>query len=300
MLVPTLAATLAVLGGFLLVRGVFPAPPRLDRALASLSAPLAPFDPRAREDAHPLGPRDRLGARLVSLASDLGLDVGGLGSDLAVVGTSLEAHLVERLVATVVFGALPPLGAGVASAGGIELSGALVVASSLVLALVGCFVPAAVVRSQAAARRSELRYGLSVYLDLAVIMVAGGAGIESALDDAAGVGGGPAFSEVARTLAACRLTGEAPWKALDRLGADLGVDELRELAASVGLAGTRGARVREALAAKADSMREHQLAEAETDAQAASEKMTVPLVLMLFGFVAFVMYPALGAVLTGL
>jgi hypothetical protein len=72
------------------------------------------------------------------------------------------------------------------------------------------------------------------------------------------------------------------------------------LAASVSLAGTEGAKVRASLAAKAGSLRTHELAEAETEDQAATERMSLPVVLLLAGFLLFIGFPAVERVLTGL
>jgi tight adherence protein C len=72
------------------------------------------------------------------------------------------------------------------------------------------------------------------------------------------------------------------------------------LAASVSLAGTEGAKVRASLAAKAASLRTHELAEAETADQAATERMSLPVVLLFAGFLVFLGYPAVEKVLTGL
>ena len=79
-----------------------------------------------------------------------------------------------------------------------------------------------------------------------------------------------------------------------------GVPELAELAATVALAGTEGAKVRASLSAKAVSLRVHELTEAETSAQAATERMSLPVVLLFAGFLIFVGYPAVEHVLTGL
>jgi len=94
--------------------------------------------------------------------------------------------------------------------------------------------------------------------------------------------------------------GEPPWAGLDRLGSELQINELRELAASVALAGDEGARVRGSIAAKARSIRIRGLADAESVAQAASERMSLPIVLLMVGFVIFLGYPAVNQVLTGL
>ena len=109
-----------------------------------------------------------------------------------------------------------------------------------------------------------------------------------------------AIEELRHSLDAARLVRDTPWSALERLGNELGVVELGELAASVGLAGAEGAKVRASLGAKAASLRSHQLAEAETTAQAATEKMSLPVVLLFAGFLCFIGYPAIERVLTGL
>jgi hypothetical protein len=58
--------------------------------------------------------------------------------------------------------------------------------------------------------------------------------------------------------------------------------------------------VRDSLAVKASSLRDHALADAETEAQATTEKMAVPVVLLFFGFLVLVGYPALSMIVTGL
>jgi tight adherence protein C len=76
------------------------------------------------------------------------------------------------------------------------------------------------------------------------------------------------------------------------------VPELTELAASLSLAGTEGARVRESLAVKATSLRDHALAEAEADAQSTTEKMAVPVVMLFLGFLLLIGYPAASAIMS--
>jgi uncharacterized membrane protein len=48
------------------------------------------------------------------------------------------------------------------------------------------------------------------------------------------------------------------------------------------------------------SLRAHQLAEAETQAQAATERMSLPVVLLFAGFLVFIGYPAIARILAGL
>ena len=170
---------------------------------------------------------------------------------------------------------------------------------SLALGTFFFFVPDFSVRSEAADRRAEFRQALGSFLDLVVISLAGGAGVESALRDAASIGNGWAFRQMDNALGVTALTGETPWAALARLGDEVGVDELSELAASISLAGTEGARVRESLAVKATSLRDHALAEAEAEAQATTEKMALPVVLLFLGFLILIGFPAVDIILSG-
>ena len=98
---------------------------------------------------------------------------------------------------------------------------------------------------------------------------------------------------IRQALNRARLTGQSPWEAFAELGSTLGIAELSELAASVSLAGSHGARIRASLSAKADAVRGHQVAETEAAAESATERMTIPVAVMLAGFLVFIAYPAL-------
>jgi hypothetical protein len=97
---------------------------------------------------------------------------------------------------------------------------------------------------------------------------------------------------IRRSLDRARLTGRSPWEVFADLGRELDISELAELSASVSLAGSHGARIRQSLAAKADTLRGHQVAETEAAAEAATERMTIPVAVLLFGFLVFIAYPA--------
>jgi len=240
------------------------------------------------------------GRPLARLAARLGIQPRWLRRDLAVMGRPLERHLADKAVLAL-FGLLlvPVTAAGLALVG-ISLPLPLPLGAALLLAVGGFVLPDAGLRADAAARRRDLRHALGSFLDLTVIALAGGAGVEGALVDAAGIGRGFAATQLRRALQTARLRREPPWAALGRLGDDLGIDELVELAASASLAGTEGAKVRASLAAKAMSLRAHQLAEAETQAQSATERMSLPVVLLFAGFLVFIGYPAIARVLAGL
>jgi Flp pilus assembly protein TadB len=240
------------------------------------------------------------GRPLARLAGRLGRQPRGLGRDLAVLGRPLERHLAEKAALALLGLLLAPATAAGLAAVGLPVPLPLPVWGSLLLAAGGFFIPDLGARADAAALRRDLRHGLGSFLDLTVIALAGGGGVEGALTDAASVGQGQAAVQLRQALATARLRREPPWVALGRLGEQLGVEELVELSASVGLAGTEGAKVRASLAAKAVTLRAHLLAEAETDAQAATERMSLPVVLLFAGFLAFIGFPAVARVLAGL
>src|SRR5205823_4404969 len=176
--------------------------------------------------------------------------------------------------------------------GGCSISIAFPPWVSLALGGGGIFLPGLPIKAGARGRTPDFRDAVSRYLNLVTNNLGGGAGVEGALTDAVTIGQGWAFERIEEALALSRLSGETPWAALGRLGTELRIEELNELAASLLLAGNEGAKVRESLVAKAESMRRHQAAEAETRAQEASERMTLPIAVLLFGFLIFLGYPA--------
>ena len=93
-----------------------------------------------------------------------------------------------------------------------------------------------------------------------------------------------------------RLTGRSPWDVFDELGADYGIEELRELASSISLAGGHGARVRQSLIAKSEALRAQQTAEIETMAESNTEKMIVPVSIMVLGLMVFIGRGAMAAI----
>ena len=81
--------------------------------------------------------------------------------------------------------------------------------------------------------------------------------------------------------------------ALTELGNRIGVGELRDLGGLVQLVGRDGARVRATLTARAASMRRRELADAEGQAGQRDQSMLMAQVLIGFGFVVFLAYPAI-------
>ncbi|WP_018639371.1 type II secretion system F family protein [Parafrankia elaeagni] len=277
---------------------LFPPRPSLEEVLARLDpAPAAPA--AATPDAAVVVPDEqdgwavRAGGPFVGVLRAAGLPTTSLRQDLTALGRSVEAHLAEKATAGLA-GLLFPSVVGLAfAAGGRPFPPVLPVALALFLAVGGFLLPDLTVKAEAARQRRAFRHALSAYLSLIQVLLAGGAGVETALTDAATIGTGWPFVAIRRTLRTARETRVSPWVALGRLGADLQISELTELADAVALAGTEGARVRQSLEAKAAALRVRQAQDAEADANAATERMSIPGVLIAIGFIVFVFYPAL-------
>lgn len=158
------------------------------------------------------------------------------------------------------------------------------------------YLPDLRLREQVVQRRKAFQYALSAYLDLVNVILAGGGGIETALVAAADAGDGWAFAKLRHALHRAQRINEPLWTAFDELGDELGVNELRDLASSIGLAGAQGARIRASLAVKADTLRSHQIAETEAAAEATTERMNLPTAVLLLGFLIFIVFPAVTAI----
>ncbi len=289
-------AGLGFAGGVLLIlSGAFPAPLPVDRALAQLHR-----ERTRNDDASEESRLDRvLGRSWAESARGAKITLGA-AADLRVTGETATSHLAQRAA----FGLLgllwAPLVVLLMSIGGVRVGAALPLWVCVVLAPVGFAYPGLALRSAAADRRRGFRHALSAFLDVVAVSLASGRGVDTALNDGVRAGHGWPFAELERALSEARLLGESPWTALARLSRAIGVPELAELAASAALAGNEGARVRSSLAAKARAIRVRGLAEVEGAAQSATERMTLPVVLLMVGFIVFLGYPAIDRVINGI
>jgi hypothetical protein len=222
-----------------------------------------------------------------------------LGPSCAITGTTPEQLTGQMLTGVVAGGLLPPVLWALAAAAGVSVPLAIPLLLALVLVPAGAVLPLANLRSESKARRHHVRVVVGTFVDLVVLSLAGGVGIEGALLAAAEISPDWAARRIARALHLARDTGEPSWEALSALGDELGVAELTELAATLQLAGTEGARVRQSLSARATSLRRHEQAEAESAANAMTERLFLPGALLLLGFLLFIGYPAVSRILTG-
>lgn len=241
--------------------------------------------------------RSRVGGMVVALAT-MSMSGAQVATQLRVLRKPVERQAWEKLIGAVAGFALPVMLGVLLTLGGIGVNWLYVMVISLLLATVGFVYPDLPLSEQVKTRQREFRHALSGYLDLVAIFSAGGAGVEAALESAANAGSGWEFEQIQVALRRGRVLGLTPWEALQQLGEELDIRELRELAGAVALAGGHGARIRSSLIAKADAMRGSELTRLETEAEQQSERMVVPLSAMVFGMVLFIGYGAVQAIST--
>jgi Flp pilus assembly protein TadB len=295
-----LLGALAGLGTVGFVFGVRVTPPALETIAAEMnrSVPTRYISTR----------RPRLGARAGRALNSV---IEGSGwsfhprwlafrSALSITGESVEV-LGTKVLAASGAGLLGPFLIWlVAQAVGIQINPALTVTTALLAGVAGASLPVVRLFGRAQERRRHFRVVIGSFVDLVVLGLAGGVGIEGALLAASQVSSDWATTRMAKALSRARDGGQTLWSGLSQLGAEIGVPELLELSTTLELAGTEGARIRQSLSARAVALRRHEQADAESDANATTERLFLPGSLLLLGFLLFIGYPALSRIIGGL
>lgn len=296
-----LSGAVVGLGLLMLVLALRPARPSIAVGIARLDAdrqrPARSVSEAILTNEGLPGWRVRLGSRMVAALEARGIRVQSLRSDLAVLGRSLEGFLASTVLFAVGGLLFGPVLATLAGLAGVSLGFSVSVGMALLFALLGALLPLAAVRREAAARRKDFRHAVGAFLDLVSMNLAGGRGVPEALTAAASVGGGWPFARLRDTLAFARLQGLTPWAALGRLGDEVGLNELRDLAAALTLVADDGAKIRDSLAARAATLRRRELAEMEGRAGERSQSMLVAQMLIVLGYLLFLGYPAVSRIL---
>lgn len=228
------------------------------------------------------------------------LATGTTASDLAVCNRAHAELVAQKLLYGLIGGLASAVVAVILSSVLGSTTGVTTVVLGGVGVVAGFVLPDITLRSSASRMRRDFVHSFSGFLDLVNVLLAGGAGLETALVAAADAGDGPAFDHLRTALARARMTQRSPWEELHALGERLGIGQLVEVAGSLQLAGEHGARVRTSLAARADALRFRQMSEIEAAANSSTERMGLPMVLLFLGFLVLIGYPAVTNVIGGL
>lgn len=166
------------------------------------------------------------------------------------------------------------------------------VGASIVLAGVMWFLPDADVRTDARHARTSFSRALGAYTDGVALERLAGAGARQAMETAAANGDSWVFTRIGEELARSRWSGQAPWDALEALSAELGLPALDDLADIMRLSG-EGAQVYSNLRARSAGLRAAMLTQEKAKANAANERMSVPMSLLGVVFMVILVTPSL-------
>jgi hypothetical protein len=239
----------------------------------------------------------RLGKIGVPVLEGFGMPGPGTRRNLRVCERSPESYLAEKFTSLVLGLAFPPLLGVMLSLAGVSPSGVIAGGMWVAFVVIVWFAPDMSLRDEADKRRERMRRALASFADLVVVSLAGGAGVNGALADAGAAGNGWAMARIRESLREAALMRQSPWIALRELSERYDTPEFAELAASLQLAGADGARIRSSLASKAKTLRTQFLSEMDAEAQSATERMSLPVVLLFAGFLALLGYPAMSHIM---
>ena len=154
-------------------------------------------------------------------------------------------------------------------------------------------------RDTATTRRADFRRSLSIYLDLVAMSMQAGRGHAEALPASAAIGSGWTFTLLQDAIEGARFSGITAWSALGQLGERLGMPELTDLDAALRIAHHDGAKVKSTLVARAGTLRAQRIADAEAEADQATESMKFALIAMVFTFLVYELYPSVVRLFAG-
>lgn len=295
-----LIASIALgVGGWLTLVGLAPTKPTLTQLVTASQNPVAP-SPASRPRVDSGSWSVRYGTRATSLLVRLGLPGAKARANLALLERAVEPQLAQKATAAVAGALIPLIVFAPVAALGFRMPPLLPLAVSAASAGLLFVVPDLALRDEAERFRMESRMAVRLFLDLTVASLAGGAGIEQAINAAARRGSTVAFRRIREALAEAHRQQGAAWPFLDALGVELGLRELCELAATAALAGSEGARVRASLAAKARSMREREHAVIIAAEASATERGSLPGMVQGLALTVFILYASLAAAATAL
>ncbi len=299
MILGVLAGGGVAAGLLLLAAGLWPAPAPLARVLADYDRARAGTTARTTRGGRswPVRWQDAVGRPLADGFLSRGWLSPAVRADLSVTGRSTAEFFAAKAVGALVGLVVPALTLLAAGATGLALPALVPAWVSLTGAVVGFLVPDLRLRGTAGQVRRDFRLAVGAYLDLVAMRMASGAGLAEALGEAAQLGGGPAFARLRGALADARTDGLAPAAALGRLGEELAVPDLVDTAARLSLVDTSGAQAEASLRAQAASLRDRELTDLQGASAERSQSMLVAQVVLGFGFLLFLGYPAVAKVL---
>ncbi len=213
--------------------------------------------------------------------------------ELALLRIPVHRHYGKKVLYFVAGLAIPPvLSYFIFAVMGFALPFVVPAAGSLIFAAVLFFAPDRDVRVDAKFARADFSRALGAYIDLVALERLSGAGPRQAMEYAAQIGDSWVFRRISEELTRSRWSGIAPWDALQNLADELGLPELDDLADVMRMSG-EGSQVYDNLRARSNAMRSAMLNTERAKANAASERINMPMALLGVVFMVILVTPAL-------
>ncbi len=196
--------------------------------------------------------------------------------DLALLGRTRAGFYGSKIISATLGLLLVPIVGITTMLIGIPMPVMVPVAGSIGLAAALWFLPNNELRDRARKAREDFSYALGAFVEMIALERLAGATVPQALLRAADTGDSWVFQRLATVLRRTQYTGQNPWDALGDLGHQLDLPDLIDLADIMRLGGTDGTRVYDSLRARAAAMRNATLNAQISRANAASERIAVP------------------------
>lgn len=217
--------------------------------------------------------------------------------DLALLSLTPRQHVTGRLLWTLAAAGVTAVAAAALVMAGWGVPVAAALAAIVLAAGVGSLVPVWQLRQRAAAARHECRRVLAVYLDLLAQERTAGQAPGPALRSAAEVGDHWLFTTIRHELVLAEHRGQPAWDALRALGVRWGLDELADVA-DLAATAADGAAIHTSVTAYAASLRSATISADRAEANARTERLTLPATILLGGFLLLLLYPTLDRLLS--
>lgn len=284
--ISVIVATLAVVGVWLIARGVRPRPTPVAAVRAKFfDVAMSPATVRHRQ-----GSYDRLVAAIANSA-------GGrwarrkLAVDLALLELDWQDAITRIVTAALVVGLVGLAAAGILVSTRVVPSSVLWFALPVGLGLLAGMIMWSDVRSKAASARAEFGRAVNDFVQLVAVCLTTHRSIEESTRYAADAGDGRAFELIRTTLDTAPQMGLTVWEALAELGSRYQMPDLVDLAGSVARQAQIGVGVIDTVAALAAQMRSRALDELERAADKTDANLVGPTALFVFGMILFLAYP---------
>jgi hypothetical protein len=189
-----------------------------------------------------------------------------------------------------IIGLLAPIAITFITASTLGIASAVPLVLSPVLAFSFWFIPDSKVRSLAAARRREFVRFVTVYLELVSVALLGESTPDQAMSKALTVSNSWVFERIRREYRIAEVTRMSKWQALERLGDQVKVPALGEMARMMRMSDDEVG-VRRQLRAACNKLRKQLVTDDAMRAEAATARMQGPIVAMMVPIMLLVLIP---------